>query len=189
MANKYASSGVPYGDLVNAGLLGLVIASKRFDPDRGSKFISFATSFVQHEMIRAIRETRFPCRVPLNLNAIVNKIRRGEGDEDSPEFASILPLLRTPERENFTGFEGGFEDTLVARLSVSHALSCLDLRTRKLIIRYAGIDCMPLGISELALEFNLSKQRVRSLISQGFVNMRRVLEKHKEVFETSPALK
>lgn len=189
MANKYASSGVPYGDLVNAGLLGLVIASKRFDPDRGSKFISFATSFVQHEMIRAIRETRFPCRVPLNLNAAVNKIRRGEGDEDSPEFASILPLLRTPERENFGGTEIGFEDALIARLSVSYALSCLDLRTRSLIIRHAGIDCEPLGISDLAVEFKLSKQRVRSLISQGFINMRRVFEKHKDSTDNQRGLK
>jgi len=175
MANKYASSGVPYGDLVNAGLLGLVIASKRFDPSRGSKFISFATSFVQHEMIRTIRETRFPCRVPLSLNAIVNKIRRGEGDEDSPEFAAILPLLRTPERESFHGVEEGLEEVLVNRLSISQALDHLDNRTRNLITRFAGINCEPLGISELAAEFKLSKQRVRSLISQGFLAMRRAL--------------
>lgn len=181
MANKYASSGVPYFDLVNAGMLGLVIASKRFDPERGSKFISFATSFVQHEMIRTIRETRFPCRVPLNLNSVVNKIRRGEGDEESPEFAAILPLLRTPAQDIFfSGFECT-EDAIVAKLSISQALLALDERTRSIIIRYAGLDCVPLGISELAVEFNLSKQRVRSLISQGFQRMRRVLEKSKFV--------
>ena len=180
MANKYASSGVPYSDLVNAGLLGLVIASKRFDPGRGSKFISFATSFVQHEMIRTIRETRFPCRVPLNLNSAVNKIRRGEGDEESPEFAAILPLLRTPVHEEVHEVEAGLEDNLVLKISIKQALTCLDLRTRNLIARYAGIDCSPLGISELAAEFKLSKQRVRSLISQGFVNMRRTLERFQE---------
>ena len=177
MANKYASSGIPYNDIVNAGLLGLVMASKRFDPERGSKFISFATSFVQHEMIRCIRETRFPCRVPLNLNSIVNKIRRGEGDEESPEFATILPLLKTPERDTFQGTQIGFEAPLIAKLSVARALECLDKRTRRIIERYTGIDCIPLGISELAVEFNLSKQRIRSLIGQGFTAMREVLDR------------
>ena len=43
MAKNYSSSGVPFNDLVNAGMLGLVIAAKKYDTTREVKFISFAT--------------------------------------------------------------------------------------------------------------------------------------------------
>ncbi|MEM4720876.1 MAG: sigma-70 family RNA polymerase sigma factor [Candidatus Methanomethylicaceae archaeon] len=177
MANKYASSGVPYNDLVASGFLGLVIAAHKFDPTRGSKFISFATSFVQHEMIKTIRETRFPCRIPLNLNVLVNRIRRGEGDEDSPEFATIIPLLRTPETEGSL-LSSSYEPSLDFIL-VDQILQSLDERSRYLVRAFVGINLdRPRTISEIAAEVGLSKQRVRNLIAQG---LRRV----KEIFERS----
>lgn len=173
MANKYASSGVPFADLVNAGMLGLIKAAKKFNPDRESKFISFATSWVQHEMIKVIRETRFPCRVPLNLNKAVNKIRRGEGDESSPEFAVILPLLKTTS-DDTTPYHhtDSFEDEVIDRIAISQALALLDSRTRKMIKLYAGLESDALGISEIARVFNLSKQRVRSLICMGLEQLK-----------------
>jgi RNA polymerase sigma factor (sigma-70 family) len=176
MANKYVSSGVPFGDLVNAGMLGLVKASKKYDTSRESKFISFATSWVQHEMIKVIRETRFPCRVPLNLNKTINQIRRGDGDEDSPEFAAVLPLLRTPVAEGHFNSFITHEEAIIDRISISQALETLDLRTKQMLILFAGLGCGALGIPDIAKRFKLSKQRVRSLICAGLVQMRASLE-------------
>ncbi len=177
MANKYASSGVPFGDLVNAGMLGLVKASKKYDVTRESKFISFATSWVQHEMIKVIRETRFPCRVPLNLNKTVNRMRRGEEDENSPEFAAILPLLKTPvEDGSFSGNYESHESAIINRISIEQALEKLDDRTRHMIILFSGLTQEALGISEIAREFSLSKQRVRSLICAGLAQLKEFLE-------------
>lgn len=175
MANKYASSGVPYNDLVSSGFLGLVIAAHKFDPTRGSKFISFATSFVQHEMIKTIRETRFPCRIPLNLNVLVNRIRRGEGDEESPEFATIIPLLRTPETEG--SLLGASYEPSLDFLIVDQILRSLDERSQYLIRAFVGIGLeRPRSISEIAAEVGLSKQRVRNLIAQGLKKVREIFE-------------
>jgi RNA polymerase sigma factor (sigma-70 family) len=173
MANKYASSGVPFGDLVNAGMLGLIKAAKKYDTSRESKFISFATSWVQHEMIKVIRETRFPCRVPLNLNKAVNKIRRGEGDESSAEFAAIIPLLKTTSEESpASNHTVSFESEVINKVSIQQALATLDVRTRNMVTLYAGLERDALGISEIARVFSLSKQRVRSLICAGLEQLR-----------------
>jgi len=175
MANKYASSGVPFGDLVNAGMLGLLKAAKKYDENRESKFISFATSWVQHEMIKVIRETRFPCRVPLNLNKTVNRIRRGEGDEESPEFALILPLLKTPAENSTTTDSISHEEMVINRVSIMQALEHLDVRTKRMIIMYAGLGCEALPIADIAGSFKLSKQRVRSLICSGLAQLKEFL--------------
>lgn len=176
MANRYASSGVPFCDLVSAGILGLLKAAKKYEVGRESKFISFATSWVQHEMIKVIRETRFPCRIPLNLNSTVNRIRRGEEDESTPEFAALLPLLKPPSEETaITSYET-HEETVVDKISIQQALHFLDDRSRQMIKMHVGLIGEARGISEIAKEFNLSKQRVRSLIASGLVQLKRYLE-------------
>jgi RNA polymerase primary sigma factor len=177
MAKNYSTSGVPFNDLVNAGMLGLVIAAKKYDVKREVKFISFATCWVQHEMIKVIRETRFPCRIPLNLNKVINQARRGELEDTDPALADIMPLLKTPEALQFND-TFSFGQGVVDRVSVIQALETVDLRTREMIKMLFGIErndsC---NIPEISEAFNLSRQRVRNIIKAGLLHIRKALER------------
>lgn len=177
MAKKYASSGVPFNDLVNAGMLGLVIAAKKYDETREVKFISFATCWVQHEMIKVIRETRFPCRIPLNLNKVINQARRGEIEDTDPTLADIMPLLKTPEALQFND-TFSFGQGVIDKVSVIQALESVDIRTREMIKMLFGINrddaC---NIPEISKAFHLSKQRVRNIIKAGLQVVKKALEK------------
>jgi RNA polymerase primary sigma factor len=177
MAKNYSSSGVPFNDLVNAGMLGLVIAAKKYDVGREVKFISFATCWVQHEMIKVIRETRFPCRIPLNLNKVINQARRGELEDTDPALADIMPLLKTPEALQFND-TFSFGQGVVDRVSVIQALETVDFRTREMIKMLFGIErddaC---NIPEISKAFSLSRQRVRNIIKAGLLIIRKALEK------------
>jgi len=42
VANKFSGCGIPLIDLINEGNIGLIEAARRFDPERGVKFISYA---------------------------------------------------------------------------------------------------------------------------------------------------
>ena len=42
VAKKFQNRGVPLVDLIGEGNLGLMTAARKFDPDRGVKFISYA---------------------------------------------------------------------------------------------------------------------------------------------------
>jgi len=50
VAKGYTGYGLPLGDLVQEGNIGLMKAVKRFDPDRGVRLVSFAVHWIRAEM-------------------------------------------------------------------------------------------------------------------------------------------
>jgi RNA polymerase sigma-B factor len=67
MANQYANPSLDRDDLEQVGFVGLVLAIQRFDPERGSGFISFARPTVQGEIRRYFRDKRRWIRLPRRL--------------------------------------------------------------------------------------------------------------------------
>jgi DNA-directed RNA polymerase sigma subunit (sigma70/sigma32) len=47
VAKKFQNRGVPLVDLIGEGNLGLMTAARKFDPDRGVKFISYAVWWIR----------------------------------------------------------------------------------------------------------------------------------------------
>ncbi|EQD62712.1 RNA polymerase sigma -32 factor, partial [mine drainage metagenome] len=50
VARGYSGYGLPLGDLVQEGNIGLMKAVKRFDPDMGVRLVSFAVHWIRAEM-------------------------------------------------------------------------------------------------------------------------------------------
>src|SRR5690349_11068680 len=50
LARGYLGYGLPQGDLIQEGNIGLMKAVKRFDPDRGVRLVSFAVHWIRAEM-------------------------------------------------------------------------------------------------------------------------------------------
>ncbi len=50
IARGYLGYGLPHGDLIQEGNVGLMKAVKRFDPDRGVRLVSFAVHWIRAEM-------------------------------------------------------------------------------------------------------------------------------------------
>ncbi len=50
LARGYLGYGLPHGDLIQEGNIGLMKAVKRFDPDRGVRLVSFAIHWIKAEM-------------------------------------------------------------------------------------------------------------------------------------------
>ena len=110
-ARKLAGPFMDEEDLVQEGYIGLLRAAKRFDPDRGIRFSTYARWWVRAQMTRAIDHTGRPVRLP---GCAVEQTRN---------------LRKAMKR-----FEA------------------------------AGV---PYGISELAAEVGIDKERAELLLSQG----------------------
>ena len=50
ISRKYVGYGLPHGDLIQEGNVGLMKAVKRFDPDRGARLVSYATHWIKAEI-------------------------------------------------------------------------------------------------------------------------------------------
>jgi len=74
LARKYMGRGVDYDDLYQVASLAIVMAVKRFDPDKGVQFTSFATPTIIGEIKKYFRDTAWSLKVPRRLKEIAMKI-------------------------------------------------------------------------------------------------------------------
>jgi len=73
---KYQGHGLDLGELVAIGNEGLLKAVRKFDPDQGVKFISYAVWWIRQAIQAAIARHGRPVRVPLNRTADLNRLGR-----------------------------------------------------------------------------------------------------------------
>src|SRR5579885_209179 len=75
---KYQGHGLDLSELVAIGNEGLLKAVKKFDPDQGVKFISYAVWWVRQAVLKALAEQTRSVRIPLNQNAQLIRMSRTE---------------------------------------------------------------------------------------------------------------
>lgn len=75
---KYQGHGLELAELVAIGNEGLLKAVKKFDPDQGVKFISYAVWWVRQAVLKALAEQTRSVRIPLNQNSQLIKLARAE---------------------------------------------------------------------------------------------------------------
>ncbi|MBU4143231.1 RNA polymerase sigma factor RpoD/SigA [Patescibacteria group bacterium] len=66
VAKEYQNQGMPLGDLINEGNIGLIKAAERFDGTRGFKFISYAVWWIRQTILVALAGQSRVVRMPLN---------------------------------------------------------------------------------------------------------------------------
>ncbi len=92
VAKQYTGYGLPFSELIAAGNLGLIEAAKRFDPDRGVKFISYAVWWIRQAIMQALSQQTGAVRIPLKQSHLISKV----GTVYS-ELAKELEREPTPE--------------------------------------------------------------------------------------------
>ncbi|MGI5817983.1 MAG: SigB/SigF/SigG family RNA polymerase sigma factor [Armatimonadota bacterium] len=102
VANSYRDAGVPYGDLIGVGHIGLVNAVDRFDPDRGTKFATFAVPTIRGELRRYFRDSTWGVRVPRRVQELSLRVRDAREDlmrtlGRSPTYSELASSLSVSE--------------------------------------------------------------------------------------------
>jgi RNA polymerase primary sigma factor len=77
VAKVYArKTGSPMMDVINQGNVGLMEAAKRFDAERGRKFITYAVWWIRHAILKGMAEQSGAMRLPLNKSGAIRRMWR-----------------------------------------------------------------------------------------------------------------
>jgi RNA polymerase primary sigma factor len=91
-AKRYRGCGLSFLDLINEGNIGLIEAAKRFDPDKGVKFITYAVWWVRQSIIHALSDQSGAFRLPQKQANLLYRIGKAQAN-------LRIELKRTPSTE------------------------------------------------------------------------------------------
>jgi RNA polymerase sigma-B factor len=129
LAGHYACGGEPYDDLFQVASVGLLNAIDRYDPRRGTSFMSYAVPTIHGAIRRHYRDATWSVRIPHSVHDLAMRLRRvrdpltGEYGR-SPTVAELADVVGAGEEDVLEAL-----DVLTANKLVSLELPTGDDRT------------------------------------------------------------
>lgn len=152
--NKYS-----YDEIESAAFLGLVKASKKFDENKGVKFLTYASTVVENEIKMSFRDDKWlfikrgaPNNI-LSLNYIIDP-------DNNTEMQDILVE------------ENEIEENIVNLILVERLFKVLDKREKEIIYLYIFKEKPQRDIAKM---FNISQSYTSRIIKNSLKKMRNEL--------------
>jgi len=76
LAKRYTNRGLHFLDLIQEGNIGLMKAVDKFEYQRGYKFSTYATWWIQQAITRAIADQSRMIRIPVHMNETINRLMK-----------------------------------------------------------------------------------------------------------------
>ena len=165
VAKRYSGRGVPMGDLISEGNLGLIKAIEKFDESNDVKFISYAVWWIRHSMLDAIQKRKLTESVELEAGVSNDNVfARSLSDDEDDDTEGDYPLDDSSE---------AYERLSKQNSLLNKMFSNLSQREVNVINYYFGIDGNEkLNLIEIGKKLGITSERVRQIKMNAIRKMR-----------------
>lgn len=164
IAKKYKGYGLPFGDIVAEGNLGLIKALDKFDYEKNVKIISFGVWWIRQYIKDAINKKRMMAsdELPNEINSSLNE----DSFNDNSDIENDFQL-----DDAFLDKEKNYLENEKTKI-IGNLLSKLNERECEIIKSYFGFNSEPLTLEEIGKKYSLTKERVRQIKSVAMKKLR-----------------
>jgi RNA polymerase sigma factor (sigma-70 family) len=149
VARRFARCGTPFDDLVQEGCIGLLMAARAFDPDRGNAFTTFAAPFIRGRILNALKRS-LRLRLEYQAGDKLDGLCAGRPDAGGPEV---------PVDDRAAGWIRDVADRL-------------DPRAPRILALWLGLDGPPLSCAAIGRKIRRTRARVHQIVSDSLLLLR-----------------
>lgn len=101
IAKRYSGRGLGLGDLIEEGNLGLIKAVDYFDPDRGTRFSTYAAWWIKQAIKLALLTNIEPLYIPTYMVSLINQWRHTAAELENklgriPDLEEMADIMKMP---------------------------------------------------------------------------------------------
>ena len=189
VAKQYQNQGLPLGDLIAEGNLGLMKAIKNFDWTKKLRFISYAVWWIKQSIIQSLNENSRTIRLPVNVVQEMHRAKKEaqKTNKELDEKFTTLPkvidldmnineegdtLVDLIENVNAVQPDEGFNTADLLKQKMIEIMDVLDDREKSIIMDYFGMTGVPRTLEDIGTDFSLTKERVRQIKEKALRKLR-----------------
>jgi RNA polymerase primary sigma factor len=171
VARGYRGQGLPFHDLIQEGIVGLIRAAEKFDWRKGFKFSTYATLWIRQAIQRGLANTGRTIRLPAHIGQRERKVARAERDlttrlgreptleelaeavelevEEVADVRTLSDVVASLDQPLADGAETSMGDLMASEVAGPEEQAVEDEVTREVADALSGLDAREREVVEL----------------------------------------